>query len=143
MAPEERQQVIDTEHLRLLELFHYISGAITIAFSCLFLVQLAFMLSITWAMPQFDKHGAPIPPFPIAAFAIILGLLTCLGIALGVMQIVSGRCIAHHKRRLLSIIVAVPLALMMPFGTILAVMTWLVLTRASVQTMYVSPTPPG
>lgn len=140
MTPEERQHVIDTEHLRLLALFHYISGGLTLAFSCLFIFQLMFMLFIAVGMGPFtDKHGAPAEPFPAVFIAVIFGMFICLGIALGVMEILSGRSIGRRRARLMSMIVAAPGVLMFPFGTVLSVMTWIVLARPSVQAMYAEP----
>src|SRR5438309_1197036 len=43
MSPDERQAVLDEEHLRLLALFHYISGAMTLAFSLFFGAWMVFM----------------------------------------------------------------------------------------------------
>ena len=35
MTPEEKHAIVDDEHLRLLALFHYIFGGITVAFALL------------------------------------------------------------------------------------------------------------
>jgi hypothetical protein len=133
MTPEERQEVIDTEHLRLLSLFHYISGALTIAFSCFFIIHLLFMLGMSFAIPA-GKHGAE--AFPFAIFAGVFGLFILMGITLGVLEIFSGRSIARRQARTMSMVIAAPGVLMMPFGTILSVMTWIVLSRNSVKAMY-------
>ena len=137
MNPEEKQQILDDEHLRLLALFHYISGGMTLAFSCLFLVQFAFMAAVfsqIGTMPQ--KPGMPAEAFPLLAFGLIFGFLICTSLALGVMQLLAGRAIARRQRRTMIMIVAAPGALFMPYGTLLSVMTWMVLSRPSVRAMY-------
>lgn len=137
MNPEEKQQVIDDEQQRLLALFHYIHGGMTLAFSALFMVQLGFMAAIfsqVGAIPQ--KPGMPAQAFPLMAFGIIFGFLICASLALGVMQLLAGRAITRRRRRIMIMIVAAPGALFMPYGTLLSVMTWMVLSRPSVRATY-------
>ncbi|MDB5803024.1 MAG: rane protein [Betaproteobacteria bacterium] len=134
MNPEEKQRVLDDEHLRLLSLFHYISGAMTIFFSCFFIIHLVVMAYMSTHIPL-GKNGQP-DNFPFAIFTVVFGVVICVGIALGVMQIISGRALGRHRRRRLSMIVAAPGAMFMPYGTILSVMTWMVLSRPGVRAQY-------
>lgn len=135
MTTEERQEIIDQEHLRLLSLFHYISGALTIAFSCFFIIHLLFMLSMSFMVPA-GKNGEGPGAFPFAVMAVAFGGFIVVGIAYGIAEILSGRAIAKRQKRTMSMIVAGPGVIMMPFGTILSVMTWIVLSRASVKSIY-------
>lgn len=135
MTEEERQHVIDTEHLRLLSLFHYISGALTILFSSMFILHLGFM-AVMFSMAPAQKDGTMLP---FAFMGVFFGLIILAGIALGIAEILSGRSIARRQKRMLSMIIAGPGVLMMPFGTILSVMTWVVLSRASVRALYGEP----
>jgi TRAP-type C4-dicarboxylate transport system permease small subunit len=80
MSPDERQAVLDDEHLRLLALFHYISGGMTLAFSLLFGVWFTFM-------------GA---------------VLALVSEAHGVLEVLSGRYISQRRRWLFSFIVSLP-----------------------------------
>ena len=66
------QEIVDAEHLRLLEIFHYVLGGIIILFSSLFLMHV--FLGLTLAVnPQFlrDAAAANRRPFPVARSPII------------------------------------------------------------------------
>ena len=135
MSPDERQAVLDDEHLRLLALFHYISGGLTLAFSLLFGAWMIFMgaffafIASSGAAPEnFDG-----PPAVLLAF---FGLFFLLGAAYGVLEVLSGRYISQRRRWLFSFIVALPRVLFIPYGVILTVFTLLVLDRRSVKQLY-------
>ncbi|MEJ2544432.1 MAG: hypothetical protein P8Y99_10235, partial [Calditrichaceae bacterium] len=49
---DERQKIIDNEHLNLLSLFHYISGGITIAFALFFGLYFIFILFLIFSISQ-------------------------------------------------------------------------------------------
>ena len=59
---QNRQQVIDEEHLRLLSIFHYISGGFTLFISLIFLFQF-FMFSII-----FDEIMMEMSDFTLIAY---------------------------------------------------------------------------
>lgn len=138
-APDqEAQRIIDAEHLRLLALFHYISGALTSAFSLFFGVWMVFMAAMFAFMPPFPAGaGAPAPPQgpPLLVFAAF-GVFFVLGLAYGVLEIVSGRFISLRRRRVFTLVVAVPRLLLIPYGMILSIFTLLVLERPSVKQLY-------
>lgn len=136
-APDqEAQRIIDAEHLRLLALFHYISGAITAGFSLFFGVWIAFMGAMFAFMPApAPPHGPPL--FIFAAFGVFL----VLGIAYGVLEIISGRFISLRRRRVFTLVVAVPRLLLIPYGMILSIFTLLVLERPSVKQLYRESSP--
>jgi len=64
-----------------------------------------------------------------------------LGLAYGVLEIVSGRFISQRRRRVFSLVVAVPRLLFIPYGIILSIFTLLVLERPSVRQLYRESTP--
>lgn len=135
MTGEERQRVLDEEHLRLLALFHYISGGVTVVFSLMFGLMFVLMGVVFSLMPPAQAatpgHGQP-PLFVL----VIFGLFGLLGIAYGVLEIVAGRYIARRRRRVFSIVVSVPRVFALPYGAILTVFTLLVLDRRSVRELY-------
>ncbi|HEV8394864.1 MAG TPA: hypothetical protein VGQ37_11355 [Vicinamibacterales bacterium] len=141
MTPEEKQAIVDDEHLRLLALLHYISGGITVAFALLGGVSAAFVGVMFAALPPVPPGGAnenvarefqAIPAFMLAFF----GLMVLMGIVFGVLQIVAGRCISQRRARVFTVIVAIPRLVFIPYGTLLSVFTLMVLERASVQQLY-------
>ena len=134
-----RRQAIDNEHLRLLAIFHYVYGGLTIAFSLIFvfyIVIFSVILTNPDLMLQNDPEGIELiqafGKFIIAFFALLLAL----GISLGIATIYSGRCINRHRHKMFSIIIAAINCLSIPFGTLLGVFTIIVLSRESVRTLY-------
>ena len=135
-----QRKIIDEEHLRLLALFHYISGGITIAFSSLFIFHLVFMSYFAFnpdffPFPEQDVTG----PDPVVIFrfvSVMIGVFVFMGVTYGVLQIISGRFISQHRHRIFSFIVAIPNVLLIPYGTILCVFTLMVLERKSVKNLY-------
>ena len=95
MSPDERQAVLDDEHLRLLALFHYISGGMTLAFSLLFGVWFTFMGAVFALVSEAHAARANV--------------------------VLSGRYISQRRRWLFSFIVSLPRVLFIPYGVILTV----------------------
>ena len=134
-----KQRILDEEHLRLLSMFHYISGALTILFSSIFVYsprvpgppngESRTARPGTVTGPRVQNRSCPsssrLSPWSLA-----------LGIAYGVAQIISGRFLAKHRYRTFSLIVAIPNVLLIPYGTILGVLTLVVLGRESVKSLY-------
>ena len=134
-APGEaalRERVLDEEHLRLLALFHYISGGMTLAFSLFFTVMVVFM-GIVFANIPVQAHAKNPPPVEIIW---VFGVFTAIGVLLGLLEIIAARCISLRRARMFSMIVSIPNVLFIPYGTILAIFTLLVLDRGSVKRLY-------
>ncbi|OGI39777.1 MAG: hypothetical protein A2140_08795 [Candidatus Muproteobacteria bacterium RBG_16_62_13] len=133
-----KQRILDEEHLRLLSMFHYISGTLTILFSCIFIIHLT-LLGILMSNPEmFGATPAPEADARsvfVVMFYIFLAFIL-LGIAYGIIQIISGRCLARHRYRTFSLVAAIPNTLLIPYGTILGVMTLVVLGRESIKVLY-------
>ena len=63
-------------------------------------------------------------------------VLFLLFIAFGIAQIISGKYLRAKKHRIFSFIVAVINILFFPYGTILGIMTIIVISRSSVVALY-------
>jgi hypothetical protein len=124
----------DAEHLRLLSIFHYIFGGLQIAISSIFIVHFVMGL-VMIGNPTFFGHNPP-PTWLGILIAAIGGAVVLLGWGLGVCAIYSGRCIAHRRKRIFSIVIAAINCLSFPFGTALGVFTIIVLMRDSVRRLY-------
>lgn len=128
-----RERVLDEEHLRLLALLHYISGGMTLVFSLFFLLMISFMgvMFASLGPPQ-STHGKELPPQFFWFFAIF----PAVGVTLGVLEILAARCISLRRARLFTMIVSIPNVMFIPYGTLLAIFTLLVLDRGSVKRLY-------
>ena len=135
---EQRDRIIDDEHLRLLGLGHYITGGLAIAFASLFIFHLAFLLVAAanpGMFPEAPGAHAPGPGF-FATFAAVVGLMIVAGWAFGGLTIYAGRCIARRRGRMLTFVMACLNTLFIPVGTVLGVFTLIVLSRPSVKRQY-------
>ena len=125
---------VDREHLKLLSIFHYVVGGMTIAISMFFLLHIGLGLRMIsdnsyciGHCPE-NQFGWMVFAMGLAAFVIGLGSGCCL--------IFSGVSLAKRKRYWFSVVVACVECLYMPLGTILGILTLIVLYRATVRSMY-------
>ena len=137
----DRQRIIDEEHLKLLSVFHYISGAITLFVSFIFLLQF-FVFSFIFDEVMTGLLDIALVgnyDFDPEIFSMLIYLwiiLFFVFIGFGLAQIFSGNFLRKKKYRIFSFIVAIISILSFPYGTILGVMTIIVISRSSVMELY-------
>jgi hypothetical protein len=136
VTPDEKQAVIDEEHLWLLSLFHYISGGMTIIGSLVAGAWALFVGVMFSAMPP-PTNGAPdgFEKMPLIMAALAGGVAISL-LIYGVVEIVVGRLIAQRRARIFTLVASLPRIAFLPYGAILTALTFIVLDRASVQALY-------
>jgi hypothetical protein len=135
-AASNQQQVLDSEHLRLLSIFHYVKGGISAVFSCIPIIHVVLGLIMILA-PHVFGHGKEQPPAFIGWLFVILGTsIILLGWTFAAVTMIAGRCIARRRCWRFCFIWACVQCLSIPFGTALGVCTILVLNRASVKELF-------
>ena len=126
---------LDTEHLRLLALFHYIQGGIWAVTSCFFIIYIFMGLILTFGAAASHSHNAP-----PAAFGLIFTGIGAVAVVLGwswsALTIYAGRCLTQRKHHLFCLIIAGISCVLLPYGTILGILTIMVLQRPTVQAMF-------
>lgn len=137
---DEKQKIIDNEHLKLLTLFHYISGGLTLALT-LFIGGYFFLIFAIIASAgleqEFDSSiNSEFPEVFLTIFVTIMVIILIFVLAFGVAQIVSGRLIEQRKMRWFSFTIAIINLLSLPYGTILGVLTIIVLDKQSIKEKY-------
>jgi hypothetical protein len=136
---DERERIIDEEHLRLLSIACYIAGGLHIAFASIFIFHFVFLVVFAshpgMMSPAPQGRGGP-PEAMFYVFAWGLGIVILLGWLFGGMTIYAGRCIKARSRRAFSMVMAALNTLAMPVGTIVGVCGLMVLSRASVKQRY-------
>jgi hypothetical protein len=136
-----RQKIIDEEHLRLLSLFHYIAGGITLFISLIILFEFILLL-IFWEslMQGYNQHrftgNHELDTTFLAIFFYLMLIIMLIVITFGILEILSARFIKLRKHRIFSFIIAILNLLSIPYGTILGIMTIIVLSRNSVKEIY-------
>jgi hypothetical protein len=131
------QRKIDSDHLKLLSIFHYVvAGFSLLGLGFLFLHWLFMHSMFTNPAMWQNSEQPPPPPEFFALFKwiyVFLGTMIILG---GVGNVMSGLFIRGHKARVFSLVVAGINCLFFPIGTILGVFTLIVLLRPSVVELY-------
>jgi hypothetical protein len=141
----------DNQHLKLLEIFHYVMVGLA-AGGILFMFVHYMIMSTVFTNPhileqlrksQEQQHQAmPFDPAQfIHAFIWFYVFMWAWGLVSLVMNLVSGLAIHGRRWRMFSMIVAGFNCINLPFGTILGVFTLIVLVRPSVAALYNEASP--
>ena len=131
----------DRQHLELLAIFHYIVGGVAALFSLLPIFHLFF----GWTMITRGFDGRRGDPMEVALGWLFLAFATAaivLGLAFAACLVVAGRSLARTRNYTFCLVVACLACLFMPFGTVLGILTILVLMRPSVRTAFGHPLSP-
>lgn len=131
----ERQEIIDEEHLRLLPIAYWVLGA-SWAFFSLYGLLYVGMGALFALSPESMGPGEPPPPF-LGWFFGGIGLFFMLffgGIAL--LHVLAGFWIRDRRRRTGALLAAAAACLFVPFGTLVGVVSFIVLLRPSVKARF-------
>ena len=117
----------DDEQLRVLTIGHYVAAALAGAGLGFLGLHFIIFRSMTGGS-QFGKMFALLPWFYGAAAILMIGF--------AIANLVSARCIRDRRSRMFSIILGGINCVHTPLGTLLGVMTIMVLSRDSVRAAY-------
>ncbi len=128
----------DTEHLRLLSIFHYVVAGLAALFSLFPLLYTTIgTIFIFAARHGTPKPGEELPPeFLGWIFVGVCLFLFLLGIAMAICILIAGRCLSRRRRYSFALVMACVECLFIPFGTILGVFTIIALSRESVKELF-------
>src|SRR5437762_13918840 len=121
----------DTQQLKLLAIFHYVVAGLAALFSFFPLLYTAIgVIFIFAARHGTSKPGEELPPEFLGWIFVALGsVLFLAGLAMAVCVLIAGRCLSRRRRYTFALIIACIECLFIPFGTILAFFTFIVLSR--------------
>jgi hypothetical protein len=132
-APAFAEANRDAEHLRLIEIGHYILGGLAALVGCFPLIHLAVGIGLLTGGISVNEGEAAIVGGVFIAVAIVIILIAW---TLAGCMIAAGRSIKKRRRHTFCQIVAVASCLWMPLGTALGIFTLVVLNRPSVKAMF-------
>jgi hypothetical protein len=139
------QRKVDSDHLKLLAIFHFIGCGLGLLGILLILGHYAIFSTI-FTNPKLWQNQKQGPP-PQEIFAMLKWIYLVFGcwfLASVILNLMSGLFILARKHRVFSLVVAAINCLHMPLGTVLGVFTIIVLIRQSVVELYeYSPPPAG
>ncbi|MCH9650176.1 MAG: hypothetical protein K0U98_18205 [Deltaproteobacteria bacterium] len=123
----------DLEHLRLLSIFYYVLAAFTAVGSLLPLFYLTFGLAMATGHLDGADEGSRLFGWFIVTFA---ALFIAVGLALASCLAVAGKKLARQESYTFCLVIAGVSCILMPFGTILGVITIIVLMQGSVRELF-------
>ncbi len=126
----------DEQQLDLLAIFHYIVGGITALFSCFPFIHLALGVAMLSGAIDFEGPGPPPPPFFAWLFILFPAVFILIGWTLSIVIIMAGRKLKSRGSRTFCMVVAGLECILMPFGTVLGVLSLIVLMRPSVEQLF-------
>lgn len=131
----------DESHLSGLAIGHYVVGGMMMLFACIPLVHTFIGLAVILGFEGMQKAIAegsegPPPEWFGWMFFLIGAAFFLIGQAVSVSVILSGRFLKQRKRYWYSFVIACIACTFMPFGTVLGVLTIIVLSRPSVKSLY-------
>lgn len=131
----------DTEHLKLLAIFHYVVAGLAAIFSCFPIIHLAVGLAMVTGYIEDADPAAQWVGWAFVIFAT--GFILC-GWAFSVAVFLAGRALAKRTRYKFCLVMAGIECMFTPPGTVLGVFTIVVLMRPSVKQLFgVDPEPAG
>jgi hypothetical protein len=137
MTDQEKQNILDEEHLRLLRLGYIIIGLADLFFALFPMIYV--MLGIGMAASGLQvptRPGEPSLAF-LGGFFVVFGLLFSLFFAVqGTLQLLAARALGKRRSRVLCHVAAGVSCLQMPWGVVLAVFTFMVLGKDSVKQLF-------
>ena len=131
----------DINFLKLLSIFHYIMGG-AIAFlaliSAIYLIRGILFIVSPESFPIESIMILITPGHKLSEyiFTFINGIYFILGVIFAIAVIRSGRFLRLHKKYWFSFVIACLLCCIVPFGTVLGILTLIVLSRKSVKELY-------
>jgi hypothetical protein len=136
LSADERQSLIDKEHLKLLSIFHFVVAGLALC-AMFFLFVHYLMMSQMFSNPNLWK-STPNPP-PKDFFKFFIWFYIFFGVIFftaGFFNLLAGLFLLKRRHRIFSLVVAGLNCLQIPFGTILGIFTIMVLSRDSVRKIY-------
>ncbi len=128
------------DHVRLLAIFHYVLGGLTLLFSLLPALYIAMGLAMVGGAFGRDRSGDPPPEVFGWFFAAIGGALLLFVLGFAALLFVTGRFLQRERHWTFCIVIAALACAFFPFGTVLGVFTILVLSKDEVRAAFAAPT---
>jgi hypothetical protein len=127
----------DSEHLRLLSIFHYVVAGLAalLSFFPLFYSLIGWFLLYAAQHPGPNNQEPP-PVFLGWIFLAVGAVFFIAALTMAICVLIAGRCLSQGKGYSFALVMACIECLFVPFGTILGVFTILVLSRESVKALF-------
>lgn len=123
------------QHLGQLAIGYYVLGALFVPVALLFLVYVGFGIAVLNG--TFNDGSTPPPPEIMGWVFLGVGLFAfAIGASMAAVTVYGGRCIAQRKNLTFVYILAGILCMNMPLGTVLGVLTFVVLSNDHTKSLF-------
>ena len=129
----------DAQQLKLLSIFHYVAAVLLAVMACLPVIHLIIGILMVTAPSSMSGRGQPPPAFLGWMFILAAGAFILGGWAIAALMALAGRFLARRERRVYCLVVAAVECVWTPFGTVLGILTLIVLIRPSVIELFKHP----
>jgi hypothetical protein len=132
----------DEQHLQLLSIFHYVLAGFAALFACFPIFHFTIgIVTLVEAVTQPPESGMiPLAMFGLL-FTVLSGLFMLFGWVFAILIALTGFSLHKRKRYTFCLVMAGVECIFQPFGTVLGVLTIIVLVRPSVKEMFVPQIP--
>lgn len=138
MDQQAREEYTNNEHLRLLSIFYFVFGGLSL-FVAFILVIYMIILGVIFnnadVRESIESSGTDLET-PMSIVAVIFIVAILLVIAVGVLQIMAGFKLRKKTHRIFTMVMGVLALPSFPLGTALGVFTLIVLNKPAVIDMY-------
>lgn len=133
----------DKQYLQLTGIFHFVVGGIAGLLACFPIIHFVIGISMFFAALANPKSvdAAPFSIFGLM-FTIIPGLMIAIGWVFAICVMLAGYFLLKRRNHTYCLVMACIECIFMPFGTVLGVLTILLLLRPEVKALFASTLPP-
>ena len=129
----------DNEHLRLLSIFHFVVAGIIAVFSLFPIFHIVFGLAMVTGLFETPNQAGPMPEIFGWIFIIFPAMMMLCGMAFSICVVFAGRNLGRRSGYVYCLAIAGILCMFAPVGTILGVLTIIVLIRPTVKEAFGVP----
>jgi hypothetical protein len=125
----------DEQHLKLLSIFHYVLAGLAALISLFPVIHLVLGIMMV-VIPGHHGPGTPEPEFVGWFFICFAVLFILCGLTFSGFVFVNARFLSRRRHHTFCLVMAGVECLLIPYGTILGVLTIIVLMRDSVKALF-------
>lgn len=132
MVNEEKQMLLDEEHLKLLRIGYIVAGISDLFFAFVPLIYVLMGILVAAFSGGQRRSGEPNPALFGLIFVVIGLVVSGFFAGAAALKLLAARALGQRQSRTLCLVAATLCCISLPWGTLLGVLSFLVLCRASV-----------
>lgn len=132
---------VTVHDLKVLSIGYYIQGGIVGCYSLVMLAYAGFIGAVFVSAGAEQRGHLGLPPILIPIVIAIVAIVILLGLTFALCLLISGHWLTRHRNTIFIQIVAAVNCLLIPYGTVLGIFTFLVLHRPVARQLFSAPPP--